>query len=363
MSTVPETTAPHKPRRARAQNGAEPVKPDAIERQEPRALAVREQAGLPDRLRVADLTELAALRAQFSEFVGSQLKSGVHYGPIPGTDRPTLLKPGAEEVMRLYLCTATYDVDERFCDPDRGLYVYQVKCRAINAAGRSLAEGDGTCSSWESRYRWRKGDRLCPECGKPTIIKGRPEFGGGWLCFRKKGGCGAKFALDAKAIAEQAVGRVENPDLADVQNTILKMAAKRALVACALNLGCASERFTQDVEDGPAADDAPSAPPARPAKAEPPAPADPLAKVRAAAFARMSGMAPEAVKAFCQRVTGKTSRRDCTLADWQAVHAALDEQDRAERALRGARGPQEPLPDAAELDAEAWAAAHDEAQS
>lgn len=37
------------------------------------------------------------------------------------------------------------------------------------------------------------GDRLCPQCQKPAIIKGRAEYGGGWLCFKKKGGCGAKF--------------------------------------------------------------------------------------------------------------------------------------------------------------------------
>ena len=35
--------------------------------------------------------------------------------------------------------------------------------------------------------------RVCPKCEKPAIIKGKTEFGGGWLCFKKKGGCGAKF--------------------------------------------------------------------------------------------------------------------------------------------------------------------------
>ena len=34
---------------------------------------------------------------------------------------------------------------------------------------------------------------LCPKCGKSAIIKGKAEYGGGWLCFGKKGGCGAKF--------------------------------------------------------------------------------------------------------------------------------------------------------------------------
>ena len=33
----------------------------------------------------------------------------------------------------------------------------------------------------------------CPVCGKRAIIKGREEYGGGWLCFNKRGGCGAKW--------------------------------------------------------------------------------------------------------------------------------------------------------------------------
>ena len=37
---------------------------------------------------------------------------------------------------------------------------------------------------------------LCPLCGKDAIIQGKPEYGGGWLCYKQKGGCGAKFTFD-----------------------------------------------------------------------------------------------------------------------------------------------------------------------
>jgi hypothetical protein len=43
--------------------------------------------------------------------------------------------------------------------------------------------------------------------------------------------------------------RIPNPDVADVVNTIQKMAQKRALVAATLIATSASEFFTQDVED------------------------------------------------------------------------------------------------------------------
>ena len=37
----------------------------------------------------------------------------------------------------------------------------------------------------------------CPLCGNAkSVIKSKPEFGGGWLCYGKKGGCGARFTDD-----------------------------------------------------------------------------------------------------------------------------------------------------------------------
>ena len=48
---------------------------------------------------------------------------------------------------------------------------------------------------------------------------------------------------------EPVLYRVPNPDIADVVNTIQKMAQKRALVAATLIATSASEFFTQDVED------------------------------------------------------------------------------------------------------------------
>ena len=43
-------------------------------------------------------------------------------------------------------------------------------------------------------------------------------------CFAKKGGCGAKFADTDKAITDQQVGQIVNPDVFDAMNTIDKMA-------------------------------------------------------------------------------------------------------------------------------------------
>ena len=105
----------------------------------------------------------------------------------------------------------------------------------------------------ESKYRWRRGERKCPTCGKAaTIIKGKAEYGGGWICFGKKGGCGGKWPDGDKAIEGQQTDRVENPDVADTYNTVLKMAKKRAQVDATLTVVGASDILTQDLEDLPA---------------------------------------------------------------------------------------------------------------
>jgi hypothetical protein len=82
-----------------------------------------------------------------------------------------------------------------------------------------------------------------------AIIKGKEEYGGGWVCFKRKDGCGAKFPDGDKSIESQVVGDVDNSDLPDLWNTIIKMARKRAIVDAVLLVTGASALFTQDVAD------------------------------------------------------------------------------------------------------------------
>ena len=188
------------------------------------------------------------------EFVQTVMKANVDYGVIPGTTKPTLLKPGAEKLCTLFGLSAHFQITERIEDWTGDAYggepffYYLYRCQLLRNE-LLIAEADGSCNSRETKYRYRKADRVCPYCSQPTIIKGREEYGGGWLCFAKKGGCGAKFRAGDAAIEGQQVGRVPNPDIADQVNTIQKMAQKRALIAAVLIAANASEFFTQDVED------------------------------------------------------------------------------------------------------------------
>lgn len=182
------------------------------------------------------------------------LKEGEDYGVIPGTDKPTLLKPGAEKINAFFGYVPDYSImpgsiedwkGDKFAEP---LFYYHIKCTLLKD-GAPVGQGTGSCNSWESKYRYRQAKRTCPSCGGAFIIAGKAEYGGGWLCFAKKGGCGSKFPAGDQSIEGQKVGRVPNPDFADTINTVQKMADKRAYIAATLAATGASQWFTQDMED------------------------------------------------------------------------------------------------------------------
>jgi len=182
------------------------------------------------------------------EAMQKAMQKGQHYGTIPGCgDKPTLLQPGAQILLNLFHLNP--DPILEVIEMGGGHREYRFTVRLLNNAGVFVGSGVGSCSTMESKYRYRGGERKCPACGKETIIKGKAEYGGGWLCWTKKGGCGAKFGEKDPAIIGQEVGKVENPDIADVYNTCEKMAYKRALVSATLTRTAASDIFTQDIED------------------------------------------------------------------------------------------------------------------
>jgi len=87
-----------------------------------------------------------------------------------------------------------------------------------------------------------------PSLREATIIKGRTEYGGAGCASRKKA-AGREVQRRSPEIESQEAGRVPNPDVCDLVNTIQKMAQKRAFVAATLLCREREEFFTQDVED------------------------------------------------------------------------------------------------------------------
>jgi hypothetical protein len=265
---------------------------------------------------VSDIASAKARLRELQEFVREVMVEGEDYGTIPGTEKPALYKPGAEKLCEIYGLIQCPTVVNRIEDWDAPHFHYEVRCDLVSKrTGRIIGSGFGSCNSYESRYRWRMAERTCPICHRETIIRGKEEYGGGWLCFRKKGGCGAKFQDGEPEILNQMVGRVPNEDVCTLVNTLLKMAKKRALVDAVLSVTRSSGLFTQDVEDlgdTPASDDRPRTDP--PSAAAKPGP---LMRTMTDAQrtillrkAQAAGISPQAVADFVGRSFGAASIDD-----------------------------------------------------
>jgi hypothetical protein len=200
-------------------------------------------------------TELVERLEAIKQAQQTAMVQDVDYGVIPGTkSKPTLLKPGAEKLSVLFQLDIQL-VNEKMWGPDDHLTVISRATVFHAPTGARMGGGEGICTTREKKYGKRKQDRACPACGETAIKKSKypprsnPQADPGWYCFAKVGGCGAEFAADDPKITSQPLGEIENPDLPDTWNTVVKMAAKRARVDAVLAVTGASALFTQDVED------------------------------------------------------------------------------------------------------------------
>ena len=208
-------------------------------------------------LTVADVVEQ---HDKIVQIMAAVMRDGIHYGVIPGVNKPSLFKPGAEAINVALRLAPHYDSEKIWHEDGHLTVVANCTLKHI-PTDLTIATGEGLCSTKESRYAYRTAKRTCPLCGEPQIRKSRnqprsgdyeganPSDPPGWYCWRKEGGCGANFAHNDESITSQEEGKAPNPDLPDQYNTVLKMADKRALIAAVLNGTAASDVFTQDVED------------------------------------------------------------------------------------------------------------------
>lgn len=130
--------------------------------------------------------------SNFQAMVEKNLNSGQDFGVIPGTQKPTLLKPGAEKIQMLMGVSSEYEVIEKVEDYEKGFFAYTVRATLLKN-GNKITEGLGSANTKEKRYR--------------------------------------------------------NQDVFMIVNTVLKMAKKRAQVDATLTIASLSNVFTQDIED------------------------------------------------------------------------------------------------------------------
>lgn len=192
------------------------------------------------------MAELKAIRT----FIAEEMVDGLDYGIIPGTgDKKNMLLPGAQKVNMFFNVYPEYDVQPQ--ELGGGHVEYVVKTALVSrVTGRRVASGVGSCATMEKKYRYRDAEAEVTDAPVPRAywdlkktdpkaaqaLIGGPDYktvkvDGSWLIAKKTG------------------EKVENPDIYDIRNTVLKMAKKRSLVDASIGLGCLSELFTQDLED------------------------------------------------------------------------------------------------------------------
>lgn len=176
---------------------------------------------------VLPTTEVVARVHRIQEVMRTLMKEGTHYGTIPGTPKPTLFKPGAELLLMAFRIAASPAQVEDLCTPDEARYRVIVR-GTHQLTSEMVGEMIGECSSSESKYRW-----IRPVCDQewddtdPTLRREK------WMKGKDK---------------PYKVRQIRSSP-ADVANTILKMATKRALIAMTLVSLGASDIFAQDLED------------------------------------------------------------------------------------------------------------------
>lgn len=145
-----------------------------------------------------DLDQQLQAISNFQHLVKNTLTVDQDYGIIPGTNKPTLLKPGAEKIIMIMGLTSRYEVTEKVENYEEGFFSYTVKSQLFKN-GQLITEGFGLANTRETRYKLKEGK--------------------GWQ------------------------------DPYTIANTVLKMAKKRAQVDASLTVGSLSNVFTQDLED------------------------------------------------------------------------------------------------------------------
>lgn len=185
------------------------------------------------------------------EIMKATMKDGEHYGVIPGTNKPSLYKPGAEKLGFTFRLAPEYEVTT--LDWPGGHREYQVKCKLRHIpTGTMVGEGVGTCTTLEGKYRYRGGEKEGTGQPVPKEYWNLKSAGKMSEAIDLIGGPGYGVGkIDGKWEICSIGEKQEHDNPADYYNTCEKMAKKRAHVDAILTATAASDIFTQDVEDMP----------------------------------------------------------------------------------------------------------------
>lgn len=207
---------------------------------------------------VVSPTELIKHADEVAEFVAGALIEGKDrdFAVIPGTNKPTLLQPGAEKLLTAFRLMPTYDVVESEVDHNREVIWTKPKPKTkpagwdmkCSACGGGIREGEPQVSEKDADGNWTN---TCAECAQEAM--GGQE-GHSLGLYRYVVRCKLVNRATGEVVGEGMAScstmeskYIDRPR--DCENTVVQMAQKRAMVRAVRNTLGLSNRFTQDVED------------------------------------------------------------------------------------------------------------------
>lgn len=184
----------------------------------------------PDQM-AANMARMKAMIDLKKQFLKENLIEGIErdYAVIPGTNKLSLLKPGAEKLLDWHGYVGCFIMTAEKEDWSIGLFAYTYRCQ-IRQKGTNIvvAECDGDASSYESRYRfeWKRDYEIPKGIDLETLVSKEFTYG------------------KNKTVKYQMI--VANP--ADKRNTVRKIAQKRAFIGATVLATATSDLFAADVE-------------------------------------------------------------------------------------------------------------------
>ena len=122
----------------------------------PVELSTRDSVFLP----AMSMEVALARRSAIVEFTRRIMVKDQDFGEIPGTHKPTLLKPGAEKLCNFFGLEPEFtpiaeEIDWTGAQHGGEVFCYaRYRCRLLRE-GRVVGVGEGSCNSFEAKYRYR----------------------------------------------------------------------------------------------------------------------------------------------------------------------------------------------------------------
>lgn len=193
---------------------------------------------------VAKPSDIIAAHKECVALINEVLEPGVDIVKVPGTDKECLSKAGAERLQVAFGTHVEYEVIERECDHGAANTYRLTKWIAAKDPGRDEKErlkalGQGRNKKTGDGWAWQ-----VPEIEEGMSL-GLYRYVVRATCIQSHTGrilgtgLGSCSSLESKYIRSPR----------ESENTILKIAKKRAYVDSTLTSFALSDRFTQDVED------------------------------------------------------------------------------------------------------------------